>query len=481
MNKKMKLLLFFSILFLCVWVYASDTLIAFIWWWQQSSWLSSQGERIMTLSDNDLKLINKDNDNIVTWDYFSWYYFDPAFWVFQMDASPNTTKNVQISWVSVSSCSSWYDGYKLIGYAYSHHFWFINFNHDVNNYVYVCIPKDGNDPWLFGSLHGNAYSVNIGFQNFDDIVLDASVDLWSEHDSQWRFLKVEWNTTSQDAQESITGQLTDDLRVFWDISKSSLKTDIQKKVYKVIQNAPISNGSYIVSNLASVVWGSWDGSKLLNNSVLYFGNTQGRFVNVSWTDNLQWSKTLVVEWGDIYITGNIRWEWMLWIVSLRKWWEWGNIYIHPSVTDVHANIYADRSILSAMDANWNRRIETSEEHDGATQADILRNQLYIKWSVFSENTIGGSLTSSCPFYITSCTADISKKYDLNYFRRYILVQPYNTDGNPVWDKQPQYGGLESYLGDNSRINTENQKTWYRDYPFIIEYDARIQDTPPPLF
>ena len=56
------------------------------------------------------------------------------------------------------------------------------------------------------------------------------------------------------------------------------------------------------------------------------------------------------------------------------------------------------------------------ELDGSASQYLLRNQLYIKWSVFSENTIGGSRTTPplCPYYkysnpSFSCTLEEAQK------------------------------------------------------------------------
>lgn len=71
---------------------------------------------------------------------------------------------------------------------------------------------------------------------------------------------------------------------------------------------------------------------------------------------------------------------MLGIIALSKNGVGGNIYIDPSVTDIHAILYADRSVLS---------YDGVKEFDGSnSSASELANQLYIHGSVFSENTIG---------------------------------------------------------------------------------------------
>ena len=90
-------------------------------------------------------------------------------------------------------------------------------------------------------------------------------------------------------------------------------------------------------------------------------------------------------------------------------------------------MYADRSLISYNGTN---------ELDGMSPASLLANQLYIQGSVFSENTIGTSQSTPpvCPYYVASsdCTTkNQAMKYDLNFLRKYILVQPADSDGNPV--------------------------------------------------
>ena len=108
----------------------------------------------------------------------------------------------------------------------------------------------------------------------------------------------------------------------------------------------------------------------------YFAPTAGGNIEISGTD-LSGNKTLVVEGGNIYITGNIRGSGILALIALEKNGVGGNIYINPSVTDIHAVMYADRSVISYNGA----------ELDGSTQDSVLANQLYIKGSLFSENTL----------------------------------------------------------------------------------------------
>jgi hypothetical protein len=103
------------------------------------------------------------------------------------------------------------------------------------------------------------------------------------------------------------------------------------------------------------------------------------------------------------------------------------------VTDIHATLISEKSIQST----GNR-------------------QLYIGGSVISSNTIGGSVTNICPFYLSSCTAVESRANDLDYIRDGYFLTP---------------------LPANAAINTTAVK--YPKIPLIIEYDMRVMQDPPP--
>ena len=67
----------------------------------------------------------------------------------------------------------------------------------------------------------------------------------------------------------------------------------------------------------------------------------------------------------------------------------GNIYIEPNVTDISAVLYADKSIMTALDNQSPfGRISTTEQFDGNSDEVDVSDQLYIYGSLFSENTIG---------------------------------------------------------------------------------------------
>jgi len=450
-------------------VYAADTIRTYISETMSTGISSYPDQSITTLTW--VLLVDKDNDGQLSWDYFSGNYYDSAYGVFSFDIL-----NDKVSITSTShSCgldTATHDGYSLDGYSWNDEFWAVDFSD-----VYICIPQDENsteDSYLWWY----AYSELIGFQNFDGIIFDVFVDRDAEHASDARYIKVDGIASSQN-HSNIDSEYENDVRVIWDIKKSSLKKQVLQNVYASIRNINSSNGSRTISSwsLWSNNWNNSGWGKLLHNdTVLYFWDLMGQTVNLNGRDNIEWSKTLVVEWWNIYITGNIRNtdndNAILGLIAIQKDGQGWNIYIHPSVTDIHANIYADRSVISYNGAQL----------DGNTGDSVLSNQLYIYWSIFSENTLWGAdaMPIICPFYISSCDEANAKKYDLNYLRRYILVSEI-VDGMPTGNMYPNNNAAESYMWDNSNTNTESQKPWYRIYPFIIEYNADIQQNPPPFF
>lgn len=299
-------------------------------------------------------------------------------------------------------------------------------------------------------------------------------------------LRVIWNTSSQSTQETVANQFSNDLRILGKLTKSTFRKDIQRKVYEIIRNlTPKLSSSRLVnsSDLNSTYWSALkfeytstlsQGISVLWKEVLYFWDINGNNVTLQGTSNIEWNKTIVVEWGNIYITSNIRnsdSDGMLGLIALRKDGQGGNIYIHPSVTDIHAIMYTDRSVIS---------YDGTKELDGNnTSPSQLSNQLYIRGSIFSENTIGASRASPsyCPFYVdsTDCTSpQEAQKYDLNYLRRYFIYDSTLPTGI-------QYDGTDDAANLWQESLDATGVTDFRKYPIIIEYNSAIQHNALPFF
>lgn len=440
------------------------------------------GQRSRVVSAWDVRFYNLGEDSTNTGDYFRGYYYDPAYGFFSLDAV-NSDK-VRVTSVSAScSNSSTHVGYKLQGFWYSPLFGFMNFNFNNSIFTYICYPRNFDDDSYSTYIGGYAFSPLLGFQNFDGWNFDSSIDICDplvdincENDeyAQGRYIKVEWNVATHNSEEALTGQFNDEVRIIGKLEKSSFRKDIHEGVYSVIKN--ISSAPEPSSiNLNQATWDS--GTRLKDNTVLFIKNPSG-LVELS-SSSIRGVKTIVVENGSIFIRGNLMNQSsgnnLLWIIALSgDASESGNIYIDSTVTDIHAVIYADKSILSRNAANT---LYTSWEPQ-----DALKNQLYIYGSIFSENTIGGSFMSpyTCPYFIDTgnCTTKAqAEKYDLNTLRRYSLVTEVDSDGTPTGNLIPAYGGQQA-TGNSSNVNWITQ---YDKYPLVIEYNPGISQYTLPFF
>jgi len=440
----------------------------------RTSWPHTYLNQIIT-TQSWAAIINKENDELVTGDYFIWDYIDTALWLFSFD---NALESVFVSEEKVSCLDDTsHQWYKLGGYSMSDYFWAVDFSYDNTTYVYICIPKNSNWPDE-AYIWGNAYSELVWVQNFDGINLDVFVDRWWEHIAEARYVKVDGVATSNSV-DLVDLDFKDEVRVLWNIWKSSVKKQIAENIYKSVRKVEKNNGDLEVNSTGDEFWDDEKGWKtLLQWRVLYFANVWWWNVVVEWENNIEWVKTLIVEGANIFISWNLRnTSWnddILGLIAISKEGVWWNIYIHPDVTDIHASLYADKSILNYD--SWELPGDISDEN--------LANQLYIHGTIFSENTFGGSLNFpyKCPFFINiECTQEVAKKYDLNFLRRYILVSESNPDGTLTWRRLPNYEWDEAFMWNSQRSDTDLDKPWYRVYPVIIEYNPLLQKSPPPFF
>ena len=272
----------------------------------------------------------------------------------------------------------------------------------------------------------------------------AWLDDWNNTSQRW--IKINWLTHSKNQVNIVDWQSSTDINLLWSLEKSYFQRDIRKNAYSLIKwIVPPNLPNKTITDIDQLTpwYRLWD--------VLYFGwlNWEDVTINIS---NYDWVKTILVVWGNVYIRSNVisnnKSSDILWIISLKNdtTWNWWNIYIHPDVLEVDAVMYADKSLVTY---DWINEISP----DNGWTYEYLNKQLYIYWSVFSNNTIWWSVDPSnfkCPFYIpnSSCTLDTAQKYDMNYLRRWYEVK---------------------------------QLPSYEDYPVIINYNSLIQLTPPPLF
>lgn len=223
---------------------------------------------------------------------------------------------------------------------------------------------------------------------------------------------------------------------FSDISKSETRTVIRKNAFTQIKN--MTSGQ-IVNWVKYVVWD----------------------INLSW--EISWYETLIVKDWNVIINWDLNNSWKkLWIIVLKDsyninsdyTWKW-NVYVNQNVSKINAVIYADGWFISS-NISW-----VPYTIDNTTRTIELKNQLYMKWSLFTRNTIGWAILAGWDFILpgwskiawVDANFDKAMIYDLNYVRRW-------------------------------KQNCLELSPWvckYNKWAFVIEYDSKIQTDPPKVF
>jgi hypothetical protein len=248
--------------------------------------------------------------------------------------------------------------------------------------------------------------------------LDNTKISWNDQESLWVRIvgNLQWAGKSE---------LTWQVQNFSDISQSELRVSIRKNAYTLTKSSTSGN---IVNGIKYVEWD----------------------ITLLWDQEYE---TLIVKNGNVIIAWNI--ENTLWIIVLKdnysvesefpkKW----NIYVQADVSYIDAIIYADGWLISA---DYEGQPYTS---DSASRTADLQNQLVLKGSVFTRNTIGGAILAGdvykLPGESKTTNFNAAMIYDLNYVRR-----------------------------GNKNINWEKNK-WYTE-PFVIIYNPEVQTNPPKGF
>lgn len=288
--------------------------------------------------------------------------------------------------------------------------------------------------------------------DWKDIVLNTDV-IWMDHyywtadldySVSFDWIKIVWNTNSKYSDEIIEGEEWKNYSLVWNLDKAYMQQFIRKNAYSVINTVTPDNWSNSITNLDLSNNEFW--VELWEN-ILYFWKLWWANVTIDSLINYSWKKTLLIHGWNLYIRNNIvaynLSRDILGIIVIQD--QEGNgwkIYVHPDVTRLDAVMYADKALLS-YDGS-----ELSPLNWGTSS--YLGNQLFINWSIFSNNTLWGSVNNICPYFIadSDCDSNTSQYYDLNYLRRWY-ANKYDSS--------------------------------YDDYPIIIEYNPLIQNSPPPLF
>lgn len=139
--------------------------------------------------------------------------------------------------------------------------------------------------------------------------------------------------------------------------------------------------------------------------------------------------------------------------------QWGDIYISGDVKKIQATLVADGTIWSGTGGS-SAPLTPYYKNKASAFLDIPKRQLWIVGSLISHNTIGGGSKdggASCPYTDTAivggCNYDNAVPYDLNYFRGY------SGSADATW---------RAYK--NTSLDA---------YSTIIDYDPLILSDPPP--
>lgn len=270
-----------------------------------------------------------------------------------------------------------------------------------------------------------------------------------------------WNHYDQDMRNAISS-----------VNQSSIFNTIRKNIALMTRNVPKAMYIYKSPDLRTYPQSNLD------------------FMEVSWDYNIDnnWNirdnlwykalntafkKTVIVRWGDV----NLDKEWIN--MSGSEWgnpafalivlkddaWNWGNIFITDKVRWIHAFIYAEWSVFSwKKESSGEKYYITHNPSSVPWTFSLPQKQLYIRGSVISKNTIGGTQQQGgriCPVFVQDCTLTKSKQYDWNYFRLY-------DHNKPEQSSIPQQ--KKSVFPENVKKAT-----------IIIEYDPTILTDPPPGF
>jgi len=270
---------------------------------------------------------------------------------------------------------------------------------------------------------------NVSYYLSDWVEWNDSTPIKSEWD-EFLWVEVIW-TLQWDGKSEFTGQESN----FSDLSKSDVRVAIRKNAY------------YLIKGMTS--WQISSGIKYLEWDI-----------NFSEIGDLEGIETLIIKDWNLIVDQNVNEEWKkLWIIILKDNYNinsdydisW-NVYVSSWVDYINAIIYADWWLISA-DLYWN-----PYTNDSLIRTNNLKNQLILKWSLFTRNTIGWAILAWGYYLLPGWeqTNDFNKAmiYDLNYIRRW---NNWCEDNNADWTCD---------LYNN---------------PFVIIYNPSIQTNPPVWF
>lgn len=286
----------------------------------------------------------------------------------------------------------------------------LNVQYNVKNEVINWKISTG-DIWSISTY--SSWSWTFGWTSSDwlpvEIILNINSNLENSCTIPTLWVKIEWQSNQNEYSIWWKGKYTD-------FSTSELRDIIRKNAVSLTRN--MKNGDFI------------NGIKYIENSDINISNISENF------------ETLIIKNWNLIIDKNLEKTSPIWIIVLNdkydvaKWknQKW-NIEIKNEVETINAIIYADWGLIS--DWNWEKKLE-------------------INWSLFTRNTIWGSVMINNSYKLpggrNSNDFEIAKLYDLNTLRKF----PNNFCN----------------LSDEEKNNF---------YTTLIKYNPKVQSNPPKWF
>jgi len=328
------------------------------------------------------------------------------------------------------------------------------------------------------------------------------------------YVYVLWLIWGSDLRKKIYNVYSGNKTLYvWNISKYKLRNRINKIISRDFRIKNKYDCSYGIKT-QNILWNVITPNLNYRGTKIYYYDWKWRNNNLvingeTWI----WGKYLIiVNNANVFITWNVQTnnKWMVWLIVLSSptssnW----NIYINNNITNLDMYIYTDKAVITYK---WNPS-SSFVTQESLTQND-LKNQLLIKWVLWSFNTLGASINSKCPYFDRDCSNP--KKYDLFSMRKFRLIS--TSTINPLsWDNNNYipWGTLigwikctlttnasnklvsdcknkNSNLGDLKTIDkvflgvgkfTKSNILKYQDFlsPVIIYYDPRIKEEYLPVF
>lgn len=301
---------------------------------------------------------------------------------------------------------------------------------------------------------------------------------------------------------------TSTLKDYSTISLYDVKTEINKNVDKYLNGLNRADGfvsGWVTLNLTNYTTtpiNKWLSTQ--NWQILYFKDTDVT-IDCAWDCNISGKKTLIVENWNVFVKSNMKYSnntsiiWFILIGNTDSGSK-SQLRISNNITNWVWVIYSDWPVISVDNSN-------NIIYDGSSVINTkLANQLYWKGSFATRNTVWWAIKNSawfCPYGTpdykkTSCTIEKAQWYDLIYLRRYTRLDAsaYGVTNNPMWDgKVPANIDVtpvktiwwDSYTQVAGWISTLTSWTLPKptkmnlNAPLIIEYDSKLQSTPPLCF